>query len=852
MPATPRVTPRTKRPTHDITLSDGVRTYGLRVDPTDLKEVPQTPSTLHLTAGGGSAAKYGDFDPTMAQLVQNDWSGGRGQENFSDDPSRFFDSQGCWTLTPNKLVPGPLPIVGTNLMGGIENTENFAGLNSGITWVSLIGTRRYIGASFVPSSSFTAINIRVWIRRVGSPQILNIGIWSDTAGLPNAQLAGTTVNLTDSPSVFQAVTISQALVSGTTYHLVFSSSTTTDSYANHWEVGTISGNVEFSSNGSAWSNSQANTIFYQITPAENDRAFNFFELDGALYAVDKRSDGGTPKLYLNGYRGTATSSTATSITDTTQSFNISNEGYVRIVSGTGVGQVRRITTTTSTKLTVLNAWDTNPDTTSQYVVVGVAIWNEITGHGLTKPVTSVISVDKSPGTAFMAQGKATRVRKMRFTGTTHQFADDSFGADLLYTAYNPSTKEVAVANITNGPPTFTMSLKYKSFTDNIDFTGTTTVPVGNPQYDITGVCEYNGKIYISKEDSLWTIEGTYAQKVNVGLDSSPNSFNGRAMVVNGLFLYFSYLHSVEKLYGTTLDDVGPWRGSGIPDGRTGAISYLVSAFSWIFASVDAGVNGTSSVLCYDGTGWHEIYRSSETGKRIRSIHWSSNESGKPVLWISVGAGMVGVAFPINTLNPLNDSLFLYNHEGILLTSTIDFGNARLPKFFKELAAIQKNLAQGIYIAVDYQLDANIGGTTWTYLGSFLQSPEDTLPQNFGNVRQIRLRLRLISNKYSTPPEVRAIIQEGYSRTPVKYQYNIRVREKPNQVNRRGGKDVDPDVLYNWLREKANGASRIRIRSRYKSIDNRDVIVEPPVLNRTSADSAKGSWGGELLITVRDA
>lgn len=71
-------------------------------------------------------------------------------------------------------------------------------------------------------------------------------------------------------------------------------------------------------------------------------------------------------------RGTVTSSTNNTLTDTTANFYTTASGlqgvWVKIISGTGKGQVRRIISNTSDTLTVDSDWDTNPDTTSIYAI----------------------------------------------------------------------------------------------------------------------------------------------------------------------------------------------------------------------------------------------------------------------------------------------------------------------------------------------------------------------------------------------------------------------------------------------------------------------------------------------------
>ncbi len=68
--------------------------------------------------------------------------------------------------------------------------------------------------------------------------------------------------------------------------------------------------------------------------------------------------------------GTATSGTSTRIYDTSQSWstNVYAGRFVWIHSGTGAGQRRRITGGGSTYLNINFAWDTTPDSTSQYLV----------------------------------------------------------------------------------------------------------------------------------------------------------------------------------------------------------------------------------------------------------------------------------------------------------------------------------------------------------------------------------------------------------------------------------------------------------------------------------------------------
>ena len=68
--------------------------------------------------------------------------------------------------------------------------------------------------------------------------------------------------------------------------------------------------------------------------------------------------------------GTATGGAASTLTNTAKAWTVNSwaNSQVRIVAGTGVGQIRTIASNTGTVLTVSAAWTTTPDATSQYVI----------------------------------------------------------------------------------------------------------------------------------------------------------------------------------------------------------------------------------------------------------------------------------------------------------------------------------------------------------------------------------------------------------------------------------------------------------------------------------------------------
>jgi hypothetical protein len=81
----------------------------------------------------------------------------------------------------------------------------------------------------------------------------------------------------------------------------------------------------------------------------------------------------TSRYFIIGFdAGTATAGSSTTITDSTKSWTVNawRNYAVRIIAGTGAGQILPIASNTATALTVIGTWTTNPDTTSVYVIQG--------------------------------------------------------------------------------------------------------------------------------------------------------------------------------------------------------------------------------------------------------------------------------------------------------------------------------------------------------------------------------------------------------------------------------------------------------------------------------------------------
>ena len=849
------VGPDVKNPTHEISLSDGVEVWGLKLEngPAGVREGSQQPSTLRFTGGG---TKFGDYEPSLSHIEQRTWKGGRGQEDFVDDATRFYDSQSAWTLTPNRLLPS----LQWKFARNVRSNDTLQPGN--MTWKALTGTTRYVSVGFAASASYSADKAYMWVRRRGSPGTLTFELCANTAGDPGTVLqtvTKNTTNITDVISVFQVFdwTSTESLTSGTTYHVkVYGAST--DSAANHWEVGvsTATSSGKISSDNTTWAG-VSYTPYYRVVVADVDRKWIPFTMDSAFYAVDKKAASTASTLLINGDRGKATSATSTTLTDTNKSWTTNdwNNARVRIIRGTGAGQNRAIASNTATALTV-TAWSTTPDSTSEYVIYDSDKWTELGTTGITGVVNSV-AVENN--IADFAQGSAVNIRRLRFNAAAappaHEYEDNGTNkADLLYTFYatgnapklyralNGSTMEVSSAALTAWAAAATFG---------------TAVPIGDDAFQITGLIGYDGLLYVAKEDSLWQLTAAeVATPVPVGLDALPGVNNGAAITTQNLYLYFSWSHSVEQYFSasnSSLSDIGQWKDAGLPSDRRGPNVALTPYIGWLFAGIDAGTSGFSSVMATEsGAGWHELFRAWETGQRVQSIKFQSIPDGRPRLWISVGGDLVYMDFPQDAINPLSDTTLNYVHEAVVIGSSIDMGSARLPKGFKEHTLLTNNLASGREIALDYQLDEDIGTSTWAEAGTAYGDPESVISIRQGDRRRYRPRLRLMTDDADEPPQLLAAVLEAFARTPDKRQWNMRIKISNLQRDRIGRQDKDPDDFFIWLKQASRSAKYLRMHSVWEAMDDLDVLIEPPGLGRATINTITGWWSGVVLLTVREA
>ena len=723
--------------------------------------------------------RIGDFDE------QRDWSGGRGGERFSDDPTKYKDAKEACTWIPGYLFPS----LQWQISKGYRNQD--IALVGSKSWRGLFGTTQSISRSFTASASYTAVDIRLWIRRVGSPGSLTIELRSNSSGSPGTVLktatAVTTSDITNVVSRLYPFSIGsgEALTSGTVYHVV-ACGADADNDKNHWEIAvdTSGTSSKYSASGAgdagSWTTADY-SMYYWVADAETpNRRWWFFNYASNFYKV---SDEATTKLYK---------------------------------------------------------WNESTD-----------VWDEVTGHGLTTVTGRPVEAN---GFCYFPCGDSTAIRVYDGTNWDAQTTGSGQGCAYgLAVGYSEADNKAQIWRYNNtlvsGGTTTGLAVSV-SRADvvaayNTDLSFRNSIRIGSSSTTITGMDVSNNTLWVRKTDEIGTVDYDRYTELNFGIKKTPATENGIAFLSWNGFVFFNWLFSTQRVFSGTMDDVGQGFKTNFPEDREGIDYAYTSYVAWMFVAKNCiSELGRSSVMLYDGLNWHEFARAWANGQ-IRDVAIQVVSAARNRLWFDHLGTSIFIELPLNKGNPLFDSSAKYMHEFVLESSEIDMGTAsKLPKFIKEMTLTSKNLGGGIKVYFDYQLDEDIGGATWIEGGVFTQSPEDTIQLNIGNVRRFAYRLRGYTDNQLTPPIIRGIVPNGFARSPMRRILECTARVKDTTIN---GKAIKARDVVTWLEEAAESAYLIRVNSSFEQLDDFDCILAPPNIYpiRTNPDTNMVSFN--LLV-----
>lgn len=824
-----KVSPNTELPSHDVSISDGVETIGLLFTKTlrPLQEIP-------ISEG---ARPY--------RHEQKSFYSGLGHLRFQDDPMGYWDAYSMWTMTDGKLFPMPQWKYGS----GYRNADfSFPGD------AEYIKVDTYIEIGFVAGANYSADKVLLWLDWVGAPGTLAYALMSDSAGDPDSVLKSGTLATSAAtrygPTEIDWAT-TQALTSGTTYHLRIYNA---GSANNYWRVLVdIDGaGSQTSANGSSAWTAAAYSLYYRVVDADTKRKWLGFTFKSATYAVSLNDNSTASALYINGDRGKATSASSTTITETAAGVSggwTADEwigAWVRIIKGTGAGQVRQITDNDTTTLTVAT-WDTTPSTDSEYVIYSTPIWRSLTaGLGAVTGMPLVVG-----DVAYFPQG-STAIRKMEvdYSADQHAFSADSTNtADFLAKFHNKDSETEIWGSDNNAA-----KIKYsaeKTYATTLSFSDWKKVG-SNPV--ITNLLSGEDKMYILKEDGYYTLSPSRTILPEWERSDSIDPNNGKAAMWFNNEFWFSWSNSLQRWIKNT-DDVSDmllYRAGtqGLP--RPGIPVHATSGIGWRFFAIDGGSDKVSSVVVFNGYGYQEVFRGWKAGARIRSVFWQTCPGTRPRLWIDCSGDLIYIEFPLDAANPRRDTSLNYQHFAEFITSSFDGNEQTLYKLFSTFRANLEDAASNI--TVYYQWNDDVGSDTWYEMGNIKNVDRKEFDIQKGNLKEYRLKFRFDTTTATTPPVINSYSTEGQVAAELKYQWVSTFRVAENQLTKTSVPDFKPNEILDFLRNAAQKAESLHIHSIYDTMDDKWVIVGAPAVSRekTWVLEGKTRWDGTIDVAFREA
>jgi hypothetical protein len=639
---------------------------------------------------------------------------------------------------------------------------------------------------FSGSGNYDVTHCRVMLKKTGSVDPV-VRIRADSGGSPGTVQVTKTVDNADVPTSWGWVYVdfgsTTSLTKGTTYWLETyedSSNNCALWWAGDASVGYSGGSCKYSREGGAWTADASYDMIFRINSGEglNDEAAFVFELGRQVYAIDKPlASTRASTLWVNGDRGVAASNSGdksklnvNSALVGTWSNDEFNGCVALITAGAGKGEWREILDTVSGSpdyLTVDDDWDETHDTTTEFVILGSDKWTQITptGDNIDYPVSDVVVGDKI---AHIAQGDYQALLTYyedNNSGTWRSRGrDQSDGekADKLL---------IHKTNIYRAIHNKTSYSEVKAYGTDLEFS--TEVKVGLDDYPINDMEVYDADVWVGKSDSLWQDKQGTVEQIPVNFRAIASEQNCQVLAVWDAYLFFNLSQSggLERMYGLNVDDMGPNLDAGMLKNRQGPITAFVPYPGGFYVGVNGGKSGYSSVLAYNGQGWHEILRG-PLGDQLRCLHLQIIPGGPNRLMIGIGNDVLDCTVPALGNNTLREDGIVFAASGEVVTPWIDLNLAAAEKFFHEIKVVSRNVNSNRPIEVEYQTDDDTDDDAWNEIATVTSSPIETLtiPDNVTG-RRIRFKFTLSTNNSGETPVLIAWALEAISRINPKYQWD---------------------------------------------------------------------------------
>lgn len=354
------------------------------------------------------------------------------------------------------------------------------------------------------------------------------------------------------------------------------------------------------------------------------------------------------------------------------------------------------------------------------------------------------------------------------------------------------------------------------------------VQINNMIEYIGGAGEIVSRPWIFTWRGPWYESANGMTKLYLGeMEELEHPDNGKGVCVNDVYLYFNVGETIQRYYSGHLDSVGPDVDYGLPEDRIGIPLSMASYPGRVFAGIDAGASGVSSVIYRRNHGWHEAYRAWEN-ERIRRIHAYARADTSDQLFILEGADILYIPL---ALNPQTDADYEYNYESVLETARIYGGLRETEKYYHAITLVTENLSStNRWIEVDYKTSEN---STWTNITTdFTTSPrqrQSLVSTNDVDGRWIQFRFRMYTNDRTETPKIVSAILDSLERldSANTYAYNIRLSEGYDHTLREGQQETQTgkekfDQIQTWV----DDPKPLTLSSTSAFEDGKLVFIEP--------------------------
>jgi hypothetical protein len=378
------------------------------------------------------------------------------------------------------------------------------------------------------------------------------------------------------------------------------------------------------------------------------------------------------------------------------------------------------------------------------------------------------------------------------------------------------------------------------------------VPLGNKGEKITGLERYGDPEvpWVFRTQSAGSIENGVFNPIPLReLSTAESVHNGVGHTVHNVYLYFSYLHGIERFYRNNLDDVGPNRDEGFPDTRRGYVGDMKGYIGRFFYNNDVR-DGYSSILeSSNGADHHETYRCDTAGKRIRNIFIQVIPGdAADRLWFTEGEDIAWLPLPGNTLREDSDDTFMFTHEAVLETGWMVGQEQDAVKIFSAVKLTTENLSSNRKIEWDYKTDDN---STWTPVSTaFTSSPVQEISLNV-SCKRLKLRFRLQTNDNTETPIIKSMMVSATTRPETRWTYSFNTFVTDAAIDLEGDEDFTNTAnsvitqLDTWM--EAN--TILTMSSVFNPFHSKSVMLEPVIVQPVTFIADESSESFSLTVNL---